>query len=51
MGKCFVDFQVIVRIWAEIQFIMTNSIEIKKSWHVHWNKDAFLMAYTSRNIY
>lgn len=45
MGKCFVDFQVMVRLWAEIQFIMTNNIEIKKTWHVHWKleKTAFLI--------
>ena len=53
MGKCFVDFQVTVRVWAEIQFIMTNGTEIEKSWHRCWKleKGALLMVHTSRNIY
>lgn len=38
MGKCFVDFQVTVRVWAEIQFIMTNGTEIEKSWHMCWKR-------------
>lgn len=45
MGKCFVDFQVTVRVGAEIQFVITNSFrkEGKASiCAINWRRVLFL---------